>query len=230
MNNICIIPARGGSKRIPKKNIKNFLGRPIIKYSIEAAFETGLFKDVIVSTDNHEISKLSSQLGASIPFIRPKSISDDFSGITEVVAHSIAYLKLNNIKIDNICCLFATAPFVKVEEIKKGFQLLNLVKKDRFIFTAAKFSFPIQRSFCLDRNKLALPFDKFATNERSQDLKDYFHDAGQFYWGKPEAWLSNKNFFEESMPLIIPSWRVQDIDTLEDWQRAELIYNLTINK
>jgi len=185
---------------------------------------------VIVSTDNHEISKLSSQLGASIPFIRPKSISDDFSGITEVVAHSIAYLKLNNIKIDNICCLFATAPFVKVEEIKKGFQLLNLVKKDRFIFTAAKFSFPIQRSFCLDRNKLALPFDKFATNERSQDLKDYFHDAGQFYWGKPEAWLSNKNFFEESMPLIIPSWRVQDIDTLEDWQRAELIYNLTINK
>jgi len=230
MKNICIIPARGGSKRIPKKNIKNFLGVPIIKYSIEAAFNTKLFKDVIVSTDNEEISKLSSEFGASVPFTRPKRISNDFSGIKEVIAHAIDFFKLRNIQIDNICCLFATAPFARVEEIKTGFRLLNLVEKDRFVFTAAKFSFPIQRSFCLDNNKLALPFDKFATNERSQDLKDYYHDAGQFYWGTSEAWLSNKNFFEGSMPLIIPSWRVQDIDTLEDWQRAELIYKLTLNK
>lgn len=230
MKNICIIPARGGSKRIPKKNIKDFYGVPIIKYSIDIALKSKLFKEVIVSTDDNEISEISKKFGANVPFLRPKLLSDDYTGIQEVINHAIDYLKLKNNSIDFICCLFPTAPFVKVEELKKGLDLISKVKENRFTFSATKFSYPIQRSFSLNREQLADPFDKSFTKERSQDLKDFYHDAGQFYWGSIKSWASKLNLFEKSLPIILPSWRVQDLDTLEDWERAELIYRIIKEK
>ncbi len=223
MINICIIPARGGSKRIPKKNIKEFGGQPIIKYSIDIAKKSQMFDYILVSTDDFEIAKLSKDMGVEVPFIRPKNISDDVSGIKDVVCHAIQYLEEKEKKINKICCLLATAPLVEINDLKLGEILLDKVEKDKFTFAATKFNFPIQRSFTI-RNHLAFPFDKYSTNMRSQDLEEHYHDAGQFYWGQKDAWFSKNNFFEYSMPIILPSWRVQDLDTMEDWRRAELIY------
>ena len=223
--NVCIIPARGGSKRIPKKNIKYFCGDPIIKYSIDAAKKSNLFDYIIVSTDDLEIAKISEEIGAEVPFVRPQNISDDNSGIKDVMIHAIKYLQDNATELDKICCLLPTAPLVEINDIKKGEICLDKVEKDKFVFAATKFNFPIQRGFSLENN-LAFPIDLNFTKKRSQDLKEYFHDAGQFYWGYKEAWFSKKNFFEESMPILLPSWRVQDLDTIEDWERAELIYKI----
>tara|TARA_B100000212_G_scaffold202287_1_gene152601 strand:+ start:408 stop:1091 length:684 start_codon:yes stop_codon:yes gene_type:complete len=221
---ICIIPARGGSKRIPKKNIKEFIGKPIIEYSINAAIKSRIFDYILVSTDDFEIAELSKSMGVEVPFIRPNNISDDVTGIKDVVCHAIKYLEEKGNVINKICCLLATAPLVEIDDIKAGEILLDKVDKDKFTFAATKFNFPIQRGFSINNN-LAVPFDKYSTNKRSQDLEEFFHDAGQFYWGKKEAWFSKKNFFENSMPIILPSWRVQDVDTIDDWKRAELIFN-----
>ena len=223
---VCVIPARGGSKRIPRKNIKDFLGIPIIKYSIDVALDSKLFDQVIVSTDDKEITELSLKFGANVPFIRPSKISDDFSGIQDVICHSIEFLVQKNFKPDLICCLLATAPFVTKKILKEGMNLLNDVAFDRFTFSATKYPFPIQRALRKDKLDLAHPINKIDIGKRSQDLEETFHDAGQFYWGRKKAWMSKKNIFEKSMPLLLPSWRVQDLDTLEDWERAELMYKL----
>ena len=224
--NVCIIPARGGSKRIPRKNIKKFLGIPIIKYSIDIALQTKIFDQVIVSTDDEEIRELSIKLGANVPFLRPSRISDDYTGIQEVICHSIEFLTKNLINPDFICCLLATAPFVTKEILVEGMNLLNDVDSDRFTFSATKYNFPIQRALRKDKFNLAYPINENDIKKRSQDLKESFHDAGQFYWGSRKSWLSKKNIFEKSMPLLLPSWQVQDLDTIEDWERAELMYKL----
>lgn len=222
--NVCIIPARGGSKRINKKNIKNFAGKPIIKYSIDMALNSKLFDQVIVSTDNNEIAQLAKKFGAKIPFKRPDSISDDFSGIQAVITHGINFLRRENKEPKLICCLLATAPFVKIGDLIKGKNSLKKIKEDRFTFSATKYNFPIQRALSIDNQNLSHCLNEDKVKQRSQDLEEFFHDAGQFYWGTAKAWFSKKNIFEESMPILLPSWQVQDLDTLEDWKRAELMY------
>ena len=223
---VCVIPARGGSKRITKKNIKDFLGQPIIKYSIDKAKSSKIFDQIIVSTDNIEIAKIASKFGANVPFLRPKEISDDYSGIPVVINHVISFLKEQASNPEYICCLLATAPFVKESDLINGFNSLKNVAFDRFTFSATKYLFPIQRALRIE-NSLSYPISKIDIKKRSQDLDDSFHDAGQFYWGNQEAWSSKKNLFEGSLPILLPSWRVQDLDTLEDWKRAELMYKVS---
>ena len=226
--NICIIPARGGSKRIPQKNIKDFLGKPIIVYSIEEALKSKLFDRVIVSTDDKDIAKIAEKFGAEVPFIRPKELSDDFTGTNDVVSHAINFLIKQGEKLDYVCCIYATAPFISQKYLIEGFEYLKNSSK-LFAFSVTSFAFPIQRAIKIEDGKLSMFYPKYLT-ARSQDLKESYHDAGQFYWGKAKAFLSNENMFsEKSVPIVLPRYLVQDIDTMEDWNRAEFMYKIIQN-
>ena len=227
--NICIIPARGGSKRIPKKNIKFFRGAPMIEWSINAAIKSKCFDRIIVSTDDDEIAKISIKAGADVPFMRPHELSNDFASTREVIEHAIRWLSQESIKIKFVCCLYATAPFVLYEDIIKGFQKIRNIKDNNFLFTCTSFEYPIQRALKISKNgfsKMILPQNY---PKRSQDLEETYHDAGQFYIGSKNAWLYNDNLFENGSPLLLPRWRVQDIDTVEDWIRAENMHKLIFN-
>ena len=221
---VAIIPARGGSKRIPRKNIKSFCGRPIIGYSIQAALDSGLFDRIIVSTDDEEIAEVSRAQGAETPFLRPKKLADDFTGTNAVVRHAIRWLLEQGEEITFACCIYATAPFVQPLYLKTGYQLLQSSGKS-FAFSVTSFPFPIQRAvrFLSDGSIDAMFPDN--VNVRSQDLEEAYHDAGQFYWGKVQAFMNDEIVFSPvSMPVILPRHLVQDIDTPEDWKRAELMY------
>tara|TARA_B110000967_G_C18902071_1_gene576769 strand:- start:3978 stop:4664 length:687 start_codon:yes stop_codon:yes gene_type:complete len=221
---IAVIPARGGSKRIFKKNIKEFIGKPVIAYSIESAFQSKLFDHIVVSTDDVEIARIAKKYGAEVPFIRPEDISDDFSSATDVVAHAIEWAKNNDWDVNEVCCIYATAPFIKANDIIKGFKALSTGLWS-FAFSATEYPFPIYRSFGVSEKGGAEMLYPEHYLERSQDLPATFHDAGQFYWGLADEWLSKKKIFDlYSKPIIIPSWRTQDIDTFDDWKRAELIW------
>jgi len=224
--NLCVIPARGGSKRIPRKNIKNFQGKPIIAYSIAAAKESGVFERVIVSTDDEEIKVVSESFGAEVPFLRPHDISDDYTVTTEVLAHAIKWSINSGFSPDNVCCLYATAPFVTSKDIRIGYK--KLIESDaEYAFSVTKYNFPIQRALRLTNHGRLEMFDPDNYSLRSQDLEQAWHDAGQFYWGKSSAWLDGKKIFsEDSCPVTLPSYRVQDIDTLDDWLRAEAMFAL----
>ena len=221
---LCVIPARGGSKRIPRKNIREFCGKPMIAWSIEAAFASGSFDHIIVSTDCTEIADMARYWGANVPFIRPIELADDFAGTTPVIAHAIQWHQDQGQELTAVCCLYATAPFVEPADIKKGLDLLEQAAADRFVFTAARYTSPVQRSLRLDpASGEAQMRQPQSFSKRSQDFEPTYHDAGQFYWGRPQAWLHSENLFEGSKPLILPRWRVQDIDTEEDWTQAELM-------
>ncbi len=227
--NLCIIPARGGSKRIPRKNIKEFCGKPIIAYSIEAAIASGLFSDVIVSTDDAEIAEAASEWGASVPFLRPKELSDDFTGTTPVIAHAINELKNMGREYESVCCIYATAPFVSAENIKLGFQKLENSDK-KFAFSVCAFEAPVFRSFELLGDDSVQMFWPENFQKRSQDLPRAYFDAAQFYWGKPEAFIQNLQLFApHSIGIELPRHIVQDIDTPEDWMRAEYMYQAMQN-
>lgn len=220
---VAIIPARGGSKRIPRKNIKQFFGKPMIAWSIEAAKETGIFDRIIVSTDDDEIAKIAKEWGAEVPFIRPDELSEDHTATIPVITHGINWLLEQGEELEAVCCIYATAPFVDASDITKGYDELNTANW-AYTFSATDFSAPIFRSFKLSDNGGVEMFYPEHFNTRSQDLPDAYHDAGQFYWGKEDAWLKGKIFFSnESKPILIPRWRVQDIDTPSDWERAEKI-------
>jgi pseudaminic acid cytidylyltransferase len=224
--NIAIIPARGGSKRIPRKNIKEFCGKPMIAYAITAAKESGLFEHIVVSTDDEEIAKIARIWGAETPFVRPTELADDFTGTNDVVAHGIEYFLQQRIQVKQVCCIYATAPFVTAENLRKGFELLKR-SGQLFIFSATSFAFPIFRSIKLNKDGQVQMFWPEHLETRSQDLAEAYHDAGQFYWGKPEGFLKKKKMFtKHSSALIIPRHLVQDIDTMEDWKRAELMYRV----
>ncbi len=218
---IAVIPARGGSKRIPRKNIKPFFGKPMIAWSIEAAKATRIFDHIIVSTDDDEIAEIGRQYGAEVPFTRPSELSDDYTGTTEVIAHATQWFINKGLSVNAVCCIYATAPFVQASDIKKA---LKEFESDNWLyaFSATDFAAPIFRSFEIDSNggtKMFFP-EHFET--RSQDLPDAMHDAGQFYWGKANAWIKGKRIFDShSKPVLIPRWRVQDIDTEADWERAQ---------
>lgn len=221
---IAVIPARGGSKRIPRKNIKTFCGKPMVGWSIEAALKSGCFDKIIVSTDDAEISEVAQQFGALVPFIRPAVLSDDHAGTTSVVAHAIKWLIEQGQTPEFICCLYATAPFVTPADLCKGLQVLTDSGCD-FAFSVTSYPFPIQRAIRITENVRVEMFNPECFNTRSQDLEEAFHDAGQFYWGRADAWLQNKEIFgPTSTPVKIPRHRVQDIDTNEDWVRAEWLF------
>ena len=221
---VAVIPARGGSKRIPRKNIKEFCGKPMIAYSIEAALQSGCFDKIIVSTDDSEIAQVAKSYGAEVPFIRPKELSNDYTGTIPVIRHAIEWLVEQGVDTNLVCCLYATAPFVTAEYLQQGLQQLE-DNNAAYAFTVTSYAFPIQRAIKLNPELGVEMFDTNNFNTRSQDLEEAWHDAGQFYWGRVGAWLSEKTVFGAySTPVILPRHRVQDIDTPEDWERAEWLF------
>ena len=220
---LAIIPARGGSQRIPRKNIKLFGGKPIIAWSIAAAQNSGIFDYIMVSTDDVEIANIAHDYGADVPFMRPSGLSDDHTGTMPVVTHAVKWCKTKGLDPDHVCCIYATAPFIRSADIRKGFDLLAQTEAN-FVFSVTSYAFPIQRAFKLLEDGNIEMFDSTQFLTRSQDLPEAYHDAGQFYWGTQAAWLSGAPMFEAgSVPVILPRYRVQDIDTLEDWQQAEAL-------
>ena len=227
---IAVIPARGGSKRIPRKNIKDFCGKPMIVWSIEAAKASALFDHIIVSTDDNEIAELAKKHGAEVPFIRPAELSDDFVGTGDVVKHAVEWAIKNVGKPEFICTIYATAPFIKPTDIGKGLNLL-VENNSQIAFTVTSFPFPIQRAIKINENGRVEMFQLGSFMTRSQDLEPAYHDAGQFYWAKTDAVLNDVlAFSKEAVPVILPRHRVQDIDTYEDWARAELLFQLMLNQ
>jgi len=223
---IAIIPARGGSKRIPRKNIKNFHGKPIIAYSIEAAFKANCFDKIIVSTDDQEIADIALAYGAEVPFLRPANISDDHATTMDVIQHAITWCEDHHLNVDYICCIYATAPFIQYDDLLKGKQLLE-TQKIEYAFSATSFLFPIQRAIKLDSQNRVAMFSAEYLNTRSQDLEEAYHDAGQFYWGTAAAFKAGKAIFaDHSRAILLPHKRVQDIDTQEDWEFAEALFSI----
>jgi len=228
MNNkvIAIIPARGGSKRIPNKNIKSFVSQPIISYSINAAQAADLFDRIIVSTDSREIADMAKIYGAEVPFIRPAKLADDFTGTIPVLLHALNWLSEHDFATDYFCCIYATAPFIQPEHIIEGFNLLKK-RNATTAFSVTTFSYPIFRALEIGENGCIEMFWPEHENSRSNDLPDAYHDAGQFYWGNTKRFLTEKKLFSSnSVPIILPRYLVQDIDTPEDWETAEKMYSV----
>jgi pseudaminic acid cytidylyltransferase len=223
---VAIIPARGGSKRIPRKNIKLFHGKPLIAYSIEAALASNCFDKIIVSTDDEEIAKIAKQFGAEVPFMRPNGIADDYATTMDVIKHAISWLNDNQNKVEYVCCIYATAPFLTAQIIQQAYE--QLVKGGfNYTFSATSYAFPVQRALKLKNNGSIEMFMPEHMNTRSQDLEEAYHDAGQFYWGKAVAFLNQRAIFSpQSNAFLLPRNSVQDIDTLEDWNNAEVMFEL----
>ncbi len=224
-NAIAIIPARGGSQRIPRKNIKLFHGLPLIAYSIKAAQDSALFDKVIVSTDDEEIAKIAKEYGADVPFMRPAELSDDITGTGPVITHALKWLSDRGQHYDYVCTLYATAPFLQIKTLKEGFERLR-DSTATHAFSATSMPYPIQRTFKLTEKGRCEMFWPEHYKDRSQDLEDAYQDAGQFYWSKSDRPSDAILFAQDSIPIILPRYRVQDIDTQEDWERAEMMYAL----
>lgn len=221
---LAVIPARGGSKRIPRKNIKPFAGLPMIAWSIRAAIDSQCFDRIVVSTDDDEIAQIAHTYGAECPFVRPAELSDDHTGTIPVVAHAIAWHREQGHAVNDVCCLYATAPFMQAQDIQRGLDALHRGNAD-YAFAVTTYAFPIQRAIRITAQQRVQMFQPEHFNTRSQDLEEAWHDAGQFYWGRAHAWLTHQPVFSEAAaPIIIPRHRVQDIDTPEDWQRAEWMH------
>ena len=221
---VAVIPARGGSKRIPRKNIRPFGGLPMIGHSIRTALHSGLFEHVMVSTDDQEIAQVARDLGASVPFMRPASLADDFATTLDVMQHAVAACRALDIQPQLVCCLYATAPFVLAADLQQGLTALQDTRF-QYAFSATGFSFPVQRAIRLTGQGGVEPVWPEKMASRSQDLEPLYHDAGQFYWGRPEAFAGQLPIFAaHSAPILLPGHRVQDIDTEEDWIRAEWMY------
>lgn len=222
--NVAIIPARGGSKRIPRKNIKLFCGRPMIAWSIQAAHESGLFERIIVSTDDEEIAEVARGWGAETPFVRSPELAGDYVGTTEVIAHAAHWLEAQDQTLTAVCCIYATAPLIREADLKRGLEVLQSGDW-AYAFSVAEFSPSVYRAFqALPEGGLSMVFPEYFST-RSQDLPVALHDAAQFYWGRPDAWTQGLRIFDShSMPVAIPRWRVQDIDDMDDWIRAEMIF------
>lgn len=220
---IALIPARGGSKRIPHKNIKDFCGRPILAYSIEAAQKSGLFEAIVVSTDDERIAAIAKHLGARVPFLRPAHLSDDSTGTLPVIAHAAERLELGS--DDLLCCLYPTAPLLESSSLILGLEALG--GEVSYTFGAVHYDYPPQRSFMLKENGAPTMLFPEHFQSRSQDLNPIFHDAGQFYWARAETWRAQEPIFTPSArAIVLDPLRVQDIDTLEDWKLAEMKYRL----
>ena len=227
---IAVIPARAGSKRIPGKNIRKFLGKPIIVHSINTALNSKLFDKVLVSTDSLEVADIAREHGALTPFLRSKKISDDYAGIDRVMAHAVQWMVDAKWKIEATCCIYATAPFLRTDDLKIG---LKLFKSGNWDYSCGVLAYahPIQRALRKKQHGKVSLMRKEHYHTRTQDLEIAYHDAGQYYWGKPDAWLKQRPIFmSETIVQVMPSWRVNDIDTEEDWRRSELIANIIMKE
>ena len=218
---LAILPARGGSKRIKKKNIKIFNGKPMIYWSLKTLIKSNLFHKIIVSTEDKKIKDLSIKFGADIIVERPKKLADDFTGTQEVINHSIKYLENQNLKFDYVSCVYPCSPFLKISDLKKALKLS--FTSEKFIFPVLEYSHPIQRAMFKKKNKDLYFLNKKNQNRRTQDFKKTFYDAGQFYFAKKKTWLSKKKMHSFAKGIVVPNWRVIDIDNNEDWIKAQKI-------
>ncbi len=225
MANLCIIPARGGSKRIPRKNIKPFLGKPIIAYSIEAALKSNLFDEVMVSTDDTEIAEIAKKHGAKVPFMRSKKNSDDFATTMDVLQEVIESYKKKDQTFEFVCCIYPCAPLLTVENLLEAFDKLTKNNK-KTVFPIIEFSFPIQRALKLEDSNLSFDQPEFALS-RSQDLPKRYHDAGQFYFFRVKTLMEEQKIIGDSVgAIVISEMDAQDIDNETDWKLAEIKYQL----
>lgn len=225
--NIAIIPARGGSKRIPRKNIKNFYGKPMLAYAIMAAKESRVFEKIVVSTDDQEIAELAIIWGAEVPFQRPDELADDFTGTVPVIAHAIESLEALGWSAEYVCCIYPAVPFIRSNDIIEALNLLTF-SNFNYIYPVVEYAHPVQRGMRMrsdGKMEFVTPENELS---RTQDLEPVYHDAGQFYWGTRSAWLSRKKMHSDGLGLKIPHWRVVDIDSYDDWKRAELIFRSSI--
>lgn len=223
MITVAIIPARGGSKRIPRKNILEFCGKPMLAWSLEAAKASRVFDRIIVSTDDQEICEIAIACGAEAPFQRPLELSNDHAGTLPVIRHAVNWLIANGYPVANACCIYPTAPFLQPASLGDALYRLTADPSADFVFSVTPFEFPIFRALSLDRrNHVSMLWPEHETT-RSQDLTTAYHDAGQFYWGTAKAWLEKDLIYSSnSRAVVIPPHLVQDIDTPEDWLQAEL--------
>lgn len=226
--NIAVIPARGGSKRIPRKNIKMFAGKPMIAHAITAAKNSGLFDHVVVSTDDHEIMQIARVWGAETPFVRPADLADDHTPTVPVVAHAIRACEELGWNVDLVCCIYPGVPLIQVDDLKGALTLLRSIG-DGYCFPVTEFPSAVQKAMKMDESGHMSSFYPEFELTRSQDLEPAFHDAGQFYWGTRHAWLTNRHIHSAGVGYAIPKWRVVDIDTPDDWQRAEMFFQNSLN-
>lgn len=221
--NIAVIPARGGSKRIPRKNVKPFDGRPIIAHAISAARNSNLFEHVVVSTDDAEIAAVARDFGAEIPFLRPADLASDYAATLPVIAHAVTACEALGWSFDYVCCIYPATPFIRVEDLQQSLRLLADRRAD-YAFPITRFPSPIQRALRRTQSDRLEPFNPQYESARTQDLEPAYYDAGQFYWGKRTAWLRGAGIHSNGVGYVIPAWRVIDIDEPDDWQRAEMMH------
>lgn len=225
MKAVAVITARGGSKRIPRKNIKSFLGKPIITYSIDAAIKSGVFQEVMVSTDDEEIAEIAKKAGAVVPFLRSRETADDYANTTDVMLEVLRAYEERGQFFTHACCIYPTAPFITAQKLKKAMEILEESGADS-VLPVVKFSFPPQRSVVMEGEYLKFKWPEHMFT-RSQDLEPFYHDAGQFYALRTDSFLSRKRLvMDKTVPMEMPDLEVQDIDTLEDWQIAEVKYSV----
>lgn len=225
MSKIAIITARGGSKRIPHKNIKDFCGRPILTYSIKAALASGIFDEVMVSTDDEEIAKVAKDCGAKVPFMRSKRTSDDYSTTADVLMEVLLDYKKIKTSFDWVCCIYPTAPFVTAEKLRRSFDFLKGENADALV-PVVRFSFPPQRCFIINNERVEYKWPQY-TFSRSQDLEPFYHDVGQFYFIKSTVFFEQKTMIPtNTVPYILDEMEVQDIDNIDDWNIAEIKFQV----
>lgn len=220
---IAVIPARGGSKRIPRKNIKPFAGKPMIAHAIGAAQRSGLFDHILVTTDDAEIASIAADFGAEVPFVRPAELADDFTGTVPVVAHAVDACLRMGWQVEQVCCIYPAVPFLQEADLVSALRMLE-AEGTGYVFPITAYPSAIQRALRQLPDGHIEPFYSQFALVRTQDLEPAFYDAGQFYWGCAKTWLEGKIIHQHAAGLVIPDWRVVDIDTHEDWKRAELMY------
>lgn len=224
---LAVIPARGGSKRISRKNIRVFEGQPIIAYSIQAALASECFDVVMVSTDDVEIAEIAQNLGAEVPFIRPAELSNDTAGTVEVIQHAVSFYQDRGQVFERVCCIYATAPFISSVDLVCAHRKLCESEGLDYVFPVTAFSYPVQRALTMSPDECVHMLHPELQSTRSQDLVETYHDAGQFYWGTAEAFLSARPIVGGySKAIVIPRERTQDIDTEEDWAFAQILFKL----
>lgn len=220
---IAVIPARGGSKRIPRKNIKDFCGKPMIAWAISIAKDSGLFDHVIVSTDDEEIAQLARDWGAETPFVRPLDLADDHTPTVPVIAHAVKSCLHDGWAVEYVCCIYPCVPFLQVGDLIAALDLAQKMDVN-FVYPITDYAHPIQRAMRQLPDGQMQFFNPDCELTRTQDLEKSYHDAGQFYWGKASAWLQHKKMHTDGLGMAIPNWRVVDIDSMDDWKRAENIF------
>jgi pseudaminic acid cytidylyltransferase len=224
MNTLALIPARGGSKRVPRKNVRPFAGKPMIGHAIDVAQRSGLFDAVVVSTDE-EIADIARRFGAEVPFMRPAPLADDQTPTVPVVAHAVVQMHTLGRTFERVCCLYPACPLLEPGDLQQALQMLEATHAP-YVFPVLPFPAPIQRALRRAEDGRTEPFDPRHSQTRSQDLEPAYHDAGQFYWGRSEAWLQGLDIHRNGRTIVMPGWRAVDIDTPDDWLRAEALYRV----